>query len=70
MTRPRGTLLAALPVILLGLGACTAQDARDTLWNSVEALARSACDGAGNCRNSCPDGSAAQAPAYRCLRDE
>ena len=52
--------------VLMGANACTKQEAVDTLGRTVEGTARGACENAGNCQNTCPDGSIAQGPFYHC----
>jgi hypothetical protein len=61
----RAASLAAV-ILLLGTTACTKQEAVDTLGRSMEATVRAACENARNCQNSCPDGSTARGPFYRC----
>ena len=58
--------LLSISLILALLSACTAKEAGDTLSRTVEGIARSACEAAGNCRNTCPDGTTALGPSYRC----
>ncbi|MBM3532341.1 MAG: hypothetical protein FJX60_04810 [Alphaproteobacteria bacterium] len=54
-----------LPVVLvLLLSACTS--AGDVALKTVENIARAACQAAGNCANTCPDGTAARPPAWSC----
>ena len=61
----RMTAVAALVLIAAVVG-CTKQDAVETLGRTVEGTARAACEQAGNCRNSCPDGTTARGPFYQC----
>jgi succinate dehydrogenase/fumarate reductase-like Fe-S protein len=64
---PRHSAVAMLTILLaLPVGACSADDVDQTLSRAVESTARSACEAAGNCRNTCPDGSNARGPGYRC----
>ena len=54
-----------LPVILvLLISACAS--AGDVALKSVESVARAACQAAGNCSNTCPDGTAARPPNWGC----
>lgn len=60
-------LRALVAVILIaGTSACTRQETMDALGRTLEGTARGACAKAGNCQNTCPDGSIAQAPLYSC----
>jgi len=47
-----------------------AQDRRDTLFRTIENVARAACHDASICRNTCPDGSTAMPPRFTCDRVE
>lgn len=66
-TEPGKGARAAIMVLLIwASAACTPQQAGDVVLKAIEGTARAACDNAGNCQNSCPDGSAARGPFYRC----
>jgi len=56
----------AAAILLVGASACTREEAVETLGRTVEGTARAVCEKAGNCQNSCPDGSIAQGPFFRC----
>lgn len=61
----RAAILAAV-IVLVSAPACTRQEAIDTLGKTAEGVARGACKNAGNCQNTCPDGSIARGPLYSC----
>lgn len=61
-----GLTLAALGLTVWATMACTPRQAGDVLVKAAEGTARAACENAGNCRNTCPDGSTARGPFYRC----
>lgn len=61
----RTAVLAALALSAAST-ACTRQQAVGTLGRTVEGTARAVCENADNCQNSCPDGSIAHGPFYRC----
>ena len=61
-----GVAGAALALVLWAGTACTQQQAGDVLFKAAEGTARAACENAGNCRNTCPDGSVMRGPFYRC----
>ena len=45
---------------------CSAQQAGDTAFRTLENTARNICETAGNCQNTCPDQSPAMKPGYTC----
>ncbi len=59
-------LFLSIILLLPMASGCTAQEARDTLFRTVENAARGACETAENCRNQCFDGRTAHGPGYRC----
>ena len=64
--KARRAAILAVSVLLVTAAACTRQQAVETLGRTAEGTARAVCAQAGNCQNSCPDGSIAQGPFYRC----
>lgn len=61
-------LRAAFPLLISGalLAACSSFEPGDLASKTLESFGRSLCDGAGNCRNTCPDGSTTAGPLYQC----
>jgi len=62
----RAIVLLAASILTAGVLSCTRQEAVETLGRTLEGTARGACEQAGNCQNTCPDGSVAKGPLYTC----
>lgn len=62
----RRVIPVAAAVLLTCGAACTQQEAGEALGRTIENTTRAVCEKTGNCQNSCPDGSIAKGPFYRC----
>ena len=58
----------AFPLIFLSglLAACASFEPAEFAGRTFESWGRSLCDEAGNCRNTCSDGSTTAGPLYQC----